>query len=53
MTVDYGYLNKINNFTLQGIQNHKFSSVLENLGEKDISSHVNFTDLVNIAKKIN
>ncbi len=51
LTVDYGYLNKINNFTLQGIQNHKFSSVLENLGEKDISSHVNFTDLVNIAKK--
>ena len=50
-TIDYGYFKKINNFTLQGIQNHKLSNILENVGEKDISSHVNFNDLINIAKK--
>ena len=51
LTVDYGYLNNNKNFTLQAIQNHKFSHVLENVGEKDISSHVNFEDLINIAKQ--
>ena len=48
-TIDYGYLKNINNFSLQAIQNHKFSNVLENVGEKDISSHVNFRDLLDIA----
>ena len=51
LTVDYGYLKNKDNFTLQAIQNHKYSHVLENVGEKDISSHVNFLDLINIAKK--
>ena len=51
LTIDYGYFKKINNFTLQGIQNHKLSNILENVGEKDISSHVNFNDLIKIAKK--
>ena len=44
-TIDYGYFKDIKNFTLQGIQNHKLSNILENVGEKDISSHVNFKDL--------
>tara|TARA_A100001011_G_scaffold49005_1_gene46742 strand:+ start:20532 stop:21569 length:1038 start_codon:yes stop_codon:yes gene_type:complete len=48
-TIDYGYLTNIRNFTLQAIQNHKFSHVLENVGDKDISSHVNFNDFLNIA----
>ena len=39
------------NLTLQAIQNHKFSNILDNIGEKDISSHVNFEDLKNIALK--
>ncbi len=50
-TIDYGYTKKITNFTLQAIQNHKYSHILENLGEKDVSSHVNFRDLVEIANK--
>tara|TARA_B100000575_G_scaffold207868_1_gene169176 strand:- start:5992 stop:7029 length:1038 start_codon:yes stop_codon:yes gene_type:complete len=53
LTVDYGYVKSIANFTLQAIQNHKFSHVLENVGEKDISSHVNFDELIKIAKKNN
>ncbi len=52
-TIDYGYLNHNTNFTLQAIQNHKYSNVLENIGEKDISSLVNFEDLINIALKNN
>ncbi len=52
-TIDYGYLNHNTSFTLQAIQNHKYSNVLENIGEKDISSLVNFEDLINIAKSSN
>ena len=50
LTIDYGYLNKLKNFSLQAIQNHKYSHILENIGEKDISSHVNFNEFLNIAK---
>ena len=53
LTVDYGYFKNNKNFTLQAVQNHKFSHVLENIGEKDISSHVNFEDLINVAKQNN
>ncbi len=51
LTVDYGYLKNIRNFTLQSIQNHKFSNVLENIGAQDITSHVNFNDFLIIAQK--
>ncbi len=50
-TIDYGYFENIKNFTLQAIHNHKISNVLENIGEKDISSHVNFKNFIEIAKK--
>ncbi len=50
-TIDYGYIDNLKNFTLQSVQNHKFSNLFDNLGNQDISSHVNFKDLVNIAKK--
>ncbi len=50
LTIDYGYERNINNFTLQAIQNHKYSNIFENIGEIDISSHVNFKELVQIAK---
>ncbi len=53
ITIDYGYLANNKNFTLQAIQNHKFSHVLEEIGEKDISSHVNFSDFINIAERNN
>ncbi len=51
LTIDYGYIKNIKNYSLQAIQNHKISHVLENIGEKDISSHVNFIDFLDIAKK--
>ena len=51
ITVDYGYFKKNKNFTLQAIQNHKFSHIFEGVGDKDISSHVNFSDFIDIAEK--
>ena len=53
ITIDYGYFENIKNFTLQSLSNHKFSNIFENIGEQDISSHVNFRELYRIAKKYN
>ena len=49
--IDYGYNKKLKNFTLQAIYNHKKTSIFENLGQQDISSHVNFKELIEIAKQ--
>ena len=49
--IDYGYNKKIKNFTLQSIYNHKKTSIFENIGQQDISSHVNFNELIEIAKQ--
>ena len=38
---------------MQAVQNHKYSNIFENIGKKDISSHVNFAEFINIAKKNN
>ena len=48
---DYGYNKKMKNFTLQAIYNHKKTSIFENIGQQDISSHVNFNELIEIAKQ--
>ncbi len=53
LTIDYGYIKNLYNFSLQAIYNHKYSSIFDNLGKQDISSHVNFTEFINIAKKNN
>ena len=50
LTIDYGYTKNIRHFTLQAVQNHKYSFLLDGLGEKDVSSHVNFNDFIKIAK---
>ncbi len=49
--IDYGYNKKIENFTLQAIYNHKKTNIFENIGQQDISSHVNFNELIEIAKQ--
>ena len=49
--IDYGYNKKLKNFTLQAIYNHKKTSIFENIGQQDISSHVNFNELIEIAKQ--
>ena len=36
---------------MQAVYNHKKTSIFENIGQQDISSHVNFKELIDIAKQ--
>jgi len=53
LIIDYGQTNekKLNRNSLQSIKNHKVSSFFENLGTTDISSWVNFSDIINFLPK--
>jgi cyclopropane-fatty-acyl-phospholipid synthase len=42
LIIDYGYLNFKMRETLQAINNHKFSSILEDIGDSDITYNINF-----------
>jgi len=42
LMIDYGYLKPNNQNTLQSVMNHKKNNLLENLGNADITAHVNF-----------
>ena len=42
LLIDYGYLKPNNQNTLQSVMNHKKNNLLENLGNADITAHVNF-----------
>ena len=44
-------LEVLKNFTLQSVFNHRISHIFENIGKQDISSHVNFSELIKIAKE--
>ena len=52
LVVDYGNISGVGD-TLQAIKKHKFKSVLEKPGQIDLSSHVNFRLLKEIASKKN
>ena len=48
LLIDYGYVsNKMKN-TLQAVSNHRFSNILKNIGNSDITHNINF----NLFKKI-
>ena len=53
VTIDYGYKDPPNYLTLQTIYNHKNTHLFENLGNQDITAHVNFDELINVANKNN
>jgi len=53
IAIDYGYLEKPKNFTLQSIYKNKSSYVLDNIGYQDITSLVDFKSLISIAKYYN
>lgn len=62
LIIDYGYDINPNartrnqyNSTLQAVKNHKYCPILENLGEADLTAHVDFYALKTVAKnsKIN
>ena len=53
MLIDYGYLKPHNLSTLQSVMKHKKNMILENLGNADITSHVNFSLLKEFLLKKN
>ena len=53
VTVDYGYKNPPDHFTLQTIYNHKKTHLFENIGNQDITAHVDFDSLIFIANEYN
>ena len=53
LIIDYGYLEKKMKNSLQSVRKHKFSSILKNLGNSDITYNVNFNLLKKITKKLN
>ena len=53
LTIDYGYLEPINHFSLQTLYRHKKSHLFDNPGDQDITAFVDFGELINIAIKNN
>ncbi len=42
LLIDYGYTEKKMKNTLQGVSNHKFANILDNIGNVDITHNINF-----------
>ena len=42
LIIDYGYLSSKMHETLQAVNNHKHSNVLEDIGDSDITYNINF-----------
>ena len=56
LIIDYGYADSKMHETLQAINNHKYSSILENIGDSDITYNINFHSFekfINQFKKLN
>ena len=51
LIIDYGYLDKKMRNTLQAIADHKYSNVLNNIGNSDITHNINFHLLKKIVLK--
>lgn len=51
LAIDYGYDRTQTGETLQGVRNHKYADVLDAPGEVDLSAHVDFEALGNVAAK--
>ena len=51
--IDYGYKSPVKNFTLQSVSGHKKTHIFDNIGLQDITSLVNFGELINIANQFN
>ena len=42
LIIDYGYLSSEMQETLQAVNNHKYSNILKNIGDSDITYNINF-----------
>jgi cyclopropane-fatty-acyl-phospholipid synthase len=52
LLIDYGYTEKKMKNTLQGISNHKFANILEDIGNIDITHNINFNLFRKFIKQI-
>ena len=53
LIIDYGYLEKKMKNTLQSVRKHKFSNILEDFSNSDITYNISFYLLKKISKKLN
>ena len=56
LIIDYGYANNKMRETLQAVTDHKYSNILENIGDSDITYNINFNSFeqfINQFKEIN
>ena len=51
LIIDYGYLDPKMHETLQAINNHKYSNVLDDIGNSDITYNINFNLFENFIKR--
>jgi len=51
LAIDYGYAHTQTGETLQGVRRHAYAEVLESPGDTDLSAHVDFEALGNVARK--
>jgi NADH dehydrogenase [ubiquinone] 1 alpha subcomplex assembly factor 7 len=49
--IDYGYGTYSVGDTLQSVKNHKFTSILDQPGKQDLTAHVNFASLEQVAEE--
>ena len=52
LIIDYGYFGDKMKNTLQAVSNHKYSNILENIGNSDITHNISFNFFKKIIKKI-
>ncbi|MAR55866.1 MAG: methyltransferase [Rickettsiales bacterium] len=50
LTIDYGYLGQAHQDTLQAVKNHAFHHVLKDPGNADLTAHVDFATLREVAE---
>jgi NADH dehydrogenase [ubiquinone] 1 alpha subcomplex assembly factor 7 len=50
LVIDYGYAQPGLGSTLQAVKNHQFVDPFENPGECDLTAHVNFLEIANLAR---
>ncbi len=53
LIIDYGYIDPIIRETLQAVKNHKYSNILENIGDSDITHNINFSLFDKFTKQFN
>ena len=53
LVIDYGYAQPGLGSTLQAVKNHQFADPFKNPGEQDLTAHVNFLEMANLARMRN